>query len=151
MKALVAVKRVVDYNVKIRVKDDGSGIEKENVKMSINPFDEIALEEAVRLKEKGTVTEVLVVSIGNDNVKETIRAALAIGGDRGIHVSTELELEPLGIAKILAELCRKEEIKIALLGKQAIDDDFNQTGQKLAAILKWPQATFASKVELKDE
>ena len=151
MKALVAVKRVVDYNVKIRVKDDGSGVEKDNVKMSINPFDEIALEEAVRLKEKGIVTEVLVVSIGNDNVKETIRAALAIGGDRGIHVSTELELEPLGIAKILAELCRKEEIKIALLGKQAIDDDFNQTGQKLAAILKWPQATFASKVEIKDE
>ena len=151
MKALVAVKRVVDYNVKIRVKGDGSGVEKDNVKMSINPFDEIALEEAVRLKEKGIVTEVLVVSIGNDNVKETIRAALAIGGDRGIHVSTELELEPLGIAKILAELCRKEEIKIALLGKQAIDDDFNQTGQKLAAILKWPQATFASKVEIKDE
>ena len=151
MKALVAVKRVIDYNVKIRVKEDGSGVEKDNVKMSINPFDEIALEEAVRLKEKGIVTEVLVVSIGNDNVKETIRAALAIGGDRGIHVSTELELEPLGIAKILAELCRKEEIKIALLGKQAIDDDFNQTGQKLAAILKWPQATFASKVEIKDE
>ncbi len=151
MKALVAVKRVVDYNVKIRVKDDGSGVEKDNVKMSINPFDEIALEEAVRLKEKGIVTEVVVVSIGNDNVKETIRSALAIGGDRGIHVSTELELEPLGIAKTLAELCKKEEIKIALLGKQAIDDDFNQTGQKLAAILKWPQATFASKVEIKDE
>ena len=150
MKALVAVKRVVDYNVKIRVKDDGSGVEKDNVKMSINPFDEIALEEAVRLKEKGIVSEVVVVSIGNDNVKETIRSALAIGGDRGIHVSTELELEPLGIAKTLAELCRKEEIKIALLGKQAIDDDFNQTGQKLAAILKWPQATFASKVEIKD-
>ena len=151
MKALVAVKRVIDYNVKIRVKDNGSGVEKDNVKMSINPFDEIALEEAVRLKEKGIVKEVLVVSIGNHSVKETIRSALAIGGDKGIHVLTELELEPLGIAKTLAELCKKEEIKIALLGKQAIDDDFNQTGQKLAAILKWPQATFASKVEIKDE
>ena len=151
MKALVAVKRVIDYNVKIRVKDDGSGVEKENVKMSINPFDEIAVEEAVRLKEKGIINEVLVVSIGNDDVKETIRSALAIGGDRGIHVSTELDLEPLGIAKILAEICKKEEINIALLGKQAIDDDFNQTGQKLAAILNWPQATFASKVEIKDE
>ncbi len=151
MKALVAVKRVIDYNVKIRVKDDGSGVEKENVKMSINPFDEIALEEAVRLKEKGIVKEVLVVSIGNHSVKETIRSALAIGGDRGIHVLTELELQPLGIAKTLAELCKKEEINIALLGKQAIDDDFNQTGQKLAAILKWPQATFASKVEIKDQ
>ena len=151
MKALVAVKRVIDYNVKIRVKDDGSGVEKDNVKMSINPFDEIALEEAVRLKEKGIVKEVLVVSIGNHSVKETIRSALAIGGDKGIHVLTDLELEPLGIAKTLAELCKKEEINIALLGKQAIDDDFNQTGQKLAAILKWPQATFASKVEIKGE
>ena len=151
MKALVAVKRVIDYNVKIRVKEDCSGVEKENVKMSINPFDEIAVEEAVRLKEKDIINEILVVSIGGPDTKETIRSALAIGGDRGIHVSTELDLEPLGIAKILAELCKKEEINIALLGKQAIDDDFNQTGQKLAAILNWPQATFASKVEIKDE
>ena len=147
MKAFVAVKRVIDYNVKIRVKEDGSGVEKDNVKMSINPFDEIALEEAVRLKEKGIVNEVLVVSIGDNSVKETIRAALAIGGDRGIHVVTEVALEPLGVAKILAEICKKEAINIALLGKQAIDDDFNQTGQKLAAILNWPQVTFASKVE----
>jgi electron transfer flavoprotein beta subunit len=151
MKALVAVKRVIDYNVKIRVKEDCSGVEKENVKMSINPFDEIAVEEAVRLKEKGIINEILVVSIGGADTKETIRSALAIGGDRGIHVLTELALEPLGIAKILAELCKKEEINIALLGKQAIDDDFNQTGQKLAAILNWPQATFASKVEIKNE
>ena len=135
MKALVAIKRVIDYNVKIRVKEDGSDVEKDNVKMSINPFDEIALEEAVRLKEKGVVNEVLVVSIGDNSVKETIRAALAIGGDRGIHIGTEGALEPLGVAKILAEICKKEAINIALLGKQAIDDDFNQTGQKLAAIL----------------
>ena len=148
MKALVAVKRVIDYNVKIRVKEDCSGVEKENVKMSINPFDEIAVEEAVRLKEKDIINEIIIVSIGGSDTKETIRSALAIGGDRGIHVSTELVLEPLGIAKILAELCKKEEINIALLGKQAIDDDFNQTGQKLAAILNWPQATFASKVEI---
>ena len=151
MKALVAVKRVIDYNVKIRVKEDGSGVEKENLKMSINPFDEIAVEEAVRLKEKGFINEILVVSIGGPDTKETIRSALAIGGDRGIHVSTELDLEPLGIAKILSEICKKEEINIALLGKQAIDDDFNQTGQKLAAILDWPQATFASKLEIKDK
>ena len=151
MKALVAVKRVIDYNVKVRVKSDGTGVEKDNVKMSINPFDEIAIEEAVRLKEKGLINEVLVISIGNESVKETIRSALAIGGDRGIHVLTELELEPLGVSKILSEICKKEEINIALLGKQAIDDDFNQTGQMLAASLNWPQATFASKVEIKDE
>ena len=151
MKALVAVKRVIDYNVKIRVKDDGSGVEKENVKMSINPFDEIAVEEAVRLKEKGIVNEIVIVSIGDQAAKETIRSALAIGADRGIHVLTDLALEPLGIAKILSEICKKEEINIALLGKQAIDDDFNQTSQKLAAILEWPQATFASKVEIKDD
>ena len=141
MKALVAVKRVIDYNVKIRVKEDCSGVEKENVKMSINPFDEIAVEEAVRLKEKGIINEILVVSIGGQ-IQETIRSALAIGGDRGIHVSTELDLEPLGIAKILCELCKKEEINIALLGKQAIDDDFNQTGQKLAAILELASGYF---------
>ena len=146
MKALVAVKRVVDYNVKVRVKSDETGVEKENVKMSINPFDEIAIEEAVRLKEKSIVDEVIVVSIGNHSVKETIRSALAIGADRGIHILSDVELEPLGVAKILSELCKKEKIDIALLGKQAIDDDFNQTGQKLAALLNWPQATFASKL-----
>ena len=151
MKALVAVKRVIDYNVKIRVKDDGSGVEKENVKMSINPFDEIAVEEAVRLKEKGIINDIVIVSIGSHDSKETIRAALAIGGDKGVYVSTEVAIEPLGIAKILAEICKKEDISIALLGKQAIDDDFNQTGQKLAAILNWPQATFASNVEIKGE
>ena len=146
MKALVAVKRVVDYNVKVRVKSDETGVEKENVKMSINPFDEIAIEEAVRLKEKSILDEVIVVSIGKHSVKETIRSALAIGADRGIHILSDIELEPLGVAKILSELCKKEKIDIALLGKQAIDDDFNQTGQKLAALLNWPQATFASKV-----
>tara|TARA_E500000331_G_C17176768_1_gene678681 strand:- start:333 stop:1085 length:753 start_codon:yes stop_codon:yes gene_type:complete len=146
MKALVAVKRVIDYNVKIRVKGDETGIEEENVKMSINPFDEIAIEEAVRLREQGHIDEIIVVSIGNQSVKETIRATLAIGGDRGIHVLVKNKLEPLGIAKLLAEICKKENISIALLGKQAIDDDFNQTGQKLAGILQWPQATFASKV-----
>jgi len=146
MKALVAVKRVIDYNVKVRVKPDETGVEKENVKMSINPFDEIAIEEAVRLKEKNLVDEVIVVSIGNHSVKETIRSALAIGADRGIHIQADIELEPLGVAKILSELCKKEKIDIALLGKQAIDDDYNQTGQKLAALLNWPQATFASKI-----
>ena len=146
MKALVAVKRVVDYNVKVRVKSDETGVEKENVKMSINPFDEIAIEEAVRLKEKSILDEVIVVSIGKHSAKETIRSALAIGADRGIHILSDIELEPLGVAKILSELCKKEKIDIALLGKQAIDDDFNQTGQKLAALLNWPQATFASKV-----
>ena len=151
MKALVAVKRVIDYNVKVRVKSDESDVEKDNVKMSINPFDEIAIEEAVRLKEKDIVKEIIVVSIGNNSVKETIRSALAIGGDRGIHVSSDIDLEPLGVAKILSEICRKNEIDIALLGKQAIDDDFNQTGQKLAALLNWPQATFASKITIEND
>ena len=145
MKALVAVKRVIDYNVKIRVKEDGSGVEKDNVKMSINPFDEIALEEAVRLKEKGIINEVLVVSIGDNSVKETIRAALAIGGDRGVHVFAEGDLEPLGVAKILAEICKKEAINIALLGKQAIDDDFNQTGQKFSCNIKLASSNFCIK------
>ena len=151
MKALVAVKRVIDYNVKVRVKPDESGVEKDNVKMSINPFDEIAIEEAVSLKEKGIIDEVLVVSIGNNLVKETIRSALAIGGDKGIHVVSEIDLEPLGVAKILAQICKKNKIEIALLGKQAIDDDFNQTGQKLAALLDWPQATFASNITFKED
>ena len=148
MKVLVAVKRVIDYNVKVRVKSDETGVEKDNVKMSINPFDEIAIEEAVRLKEKNIVNEIIVVSIGDHSVKETIRSALAIGGDRGIHILSEAELEPLGVAKILSEICKREQINIALLGKQAIDDDFNQTGQKLAALLNWPQATFASKISI---
>ena len=148
MKALVAVKRVVDYNVKIRVKADCSGVETDNVKMSINPFDEIAVEEAVRLKEKGIVNEIIIVSIGNSSVKETIRSALAIGGDRGIHILVDINLEPLGVAKLLSKICEAEKIDIALLGKQAIDDDYNQTGQKLAAILNWPQATFASNVKV---
>ncbi|MBF96704.1 MAG: electron transfer flavoprotein subunit beta [Pelagibacterales bacterium] len=151
MKALVAVKRVIDYNVKVRVKTDESGVEKDNVKMSINPFDEIAIEEAVRLKEKNILDEVVVVSIGDNSVKETIRSALAIGGDRGIHVMANIDLEPLGVAKILAEFCKREQVDVAFLGKQAIDDDFNQTGQKLAALLNWPQATFASKVIIKEK
>ena len=151
MKALVAVKRVIDYNVKVRVRPDGTGVEKDNVKMSINPFDEIAIEEAVRLKEKGIIDEIFVVSIGNNSVKETIRSALAIGGDSGIHVISELDLEPLGVAKILSHICKENKIDIALLGKQAIDDDFNQTGQMLAALLDWPQATFASNITLKED
>ena len=148
MKVLVAVKRVIDYNVKVRVKSDETGVEKDNVKMSINPFDEIAIEEAVRLKDKNIVNEIIVVSIGDNSVKETIRSALAIGGDRGVHVLSDIDLEPLGVAKILSEICKNEQVDIALLGKQAIDDDFNQTGQKLAALLNWPQATFASKVKI---
>ncbi len=146
MKALVAVKRVVDYNVKIRVKKDGSGVETDNVKMSMNPFDEIAVEEAVRLKEKGKINEVVAISIGNAQSSETIRAAFAIGADRGIHVHSDKDLEPLSIAKVLTHFIKKEEVDIAILGKQAIDDDFNQTGQMVAAMLNWPQATFASKI-----
>ncbi len=151
MKVLVAVKRVIDYNVKIRVKADSSGVEKENVKMSMNPFDEIAVEEAVRLKEGNKIDEVIIVSIGSDSVQETIRGALAIGGDRGIHVNTEDMLEPLAVAKILKKIIQDEKIDFAILGKQAIDDDFNQTGQMLAGILDWPQATFASKVVLENK
>ena len=150
MKVIVAVKRVIDYNVKIRVKQDQTGVEKENVKMSMNPFDEIAVEEAIRLKEQGKVDEVIIVSIGDENVQETIRAALAIGGDRGVHVYAEGSLEPLILAKILAKIVKKENVDLAILGKQAIDGDFNQTGQMLAGLLDWPQATFASKVILKD-
>ena len=146
MKALVAVKRVIDYNVKIRVKQDNSGVEKENVKMSMNPFDEIAVEEAIRLKEKNLIDEIVVVSIGSDNVQETIRSALAMGADRGILVKTDNELEPLAVAKILKYFVEKEESDITILGKQAIDDDYNQTGQILGGLLNYPQATFASKV-----
>ncbi|MGE5502919.1 MAG: electron transfer flavoprotein subunit beta/FixA family protein [Actinomycetota bacterium] len=150
MKLLVAVKRVIDYNVKIRVKTDGSGVETANVKYSMNPFDEIAVEEAVRLKEAGKATEIVVVSMGPAAAQETIRTALAMGGDRGILVQTEDELQPLAVAKLLKALVDKEQPGMVILGKQAIDDDSNQTGQMLAALLKWPQGTFASKVALGD-
>ena len=148
MKALVCVKRVIDYNVRIRVKSDKSGVEKDNVKMSMNPFDEIAVEEAVRLKEKGIVTEIVVLSIGSDSSQETIRTGLAMGGDRGILVkSSDEDIDPLNIGKIIKKVCDKENPDLIILGKQAIDDDCNQTGQILATLLKYPQATFASKVE----
>jgi electron transfer flavoprotein beta subunit len=150
MKILVAVKRVVDYNVKIRVKSDGSGVDLANVKMSMNPFDEIAVEEAVRLRESGVATEVVVVSAGPTQCQETLRTALAIGADRAILVETDLELQPLAVAKILKTLCEKEQAQIVILGKQAIDDDSNQTGQMLASLLDIPQATFASKVVIAD-
>jgi len=146
MKALVAVKRVVDYNVKVRVKADGTGVDTANVKMSMNPFDEIAVEEAVRLKEAGVVTEIVAVSAGVQACQETLRTALAIGADRAILVETDAELQPLAVAKLLKALCEKESPQLVILGKQAIDDDANQTGQMLAALLGWPQATFASKV-----
>ena len=149
MRVLVPVKRVIDYNVKIRVKPDGSGVDMANVKMSMNPFDEIAVEEAVRLKEAGKVTEVIAVSIGPAQAQETIRTALAIGADRGILVTQE-GAEPLAVAKILKALVEKEGVELVILGKQAIDDDSNQTGQMLAALLGWGQATFASKVVLGD-
>jgi len=148
MKALVAVKRVVDYNVKVRVKSDQTGVDIANVKMSMNPFDEIAVEEAVRLKEKGVLTEVVVVSCGVTQCQETLRTAMAIGADRGILVETNEELQPLAVAKLLKALADKEQPGMVILGKQAIDDDCNQTGQMLAALADWPQATFASKVEL---
>lgn len=148
MKILVCVKRVVDYNVKVRVKSDGSGVELANVKMSMNPFDEIAVEEAVRLKEKGVATEIVVVSIGDDKSQEVIRSAIAVGADRGVHVAAEGTVEPLTVAKILQKVAEKEQPQLILLGKQAIDDDSNQTGQMLAALLGWPQGTFASKVEV---
>ena len=150
MKILVAVKRVVDYNVKVRVKSDNSGVDIANVKMSMNPFDEIAVEEAVRLKEAGIATEVVVVSAGPTQCQETLRTALAIGADRAILVESEAELQPLAVAKLLKALCDKEQAQIVLLGKQAIDDDSNQTGQMLAALLDIPQATFASKVVIAD-
>ncbi len=150
MKVLVPVKRVVDFNVKVRVKADGSGVETANVKMSMNPFDEIAIEEAVRLKEAGVATEIVAVSCGPQACQETLRTALALGADRAILVETEIELQPLAVAKLLRAIAQKEGVQLAILGKQAIDDDCNQTGQMLAALLGWPQATFASKVKLAD-
>jgi electron transfer flavoprotein beta subunit len=150
MKVLVPVKRVVDYNVKVRVKSDGSGVDIANVKMSMNPFDEIAVEEAVRLKEKGVVSEIVAVSCGVAKCDETLRTAMAIGADRAILVETDVELEPLAVAKLLKALVDKEQPQLVILGKQAIDDDCNQTGQMLAALADLPQATFASKVEVAD-
>ena len=148
MKVLVPVKRVVDYNVKVRVKSDGSGVDIANVKMSMNPFDEIAVEEAVRLREKGVVTEVIAVSCGVTQCTETLRTAMAIGADRAILVETDVELQPLAVAKLLKALVDKEGPQLVIMGKQAIDDDSNQTGQMLAALADWPQATFASKVDV---
>ncbi|MGB8856971.1 MAG: electron transfer flavoprotein subunit beta/FixA family protein [Burkholderiales bacterium] len=150
MKALVAVKRVVDYNVKVRVKPDQSGVELANVKMSMNPFDEIALEEAIKLKEAGVVTEVVAVSMGVAACQETLRTALAMGADRAILVETDVDLQPLAVAKLLKAIAQKESPQIVILGKQAIDDDANQTGQMFAALMNWPQATFASKVSIAD-
>ena len=151
MKILVPVKRVVDYNVKVRVKSDNSGVELDNVKMSMNPFDEIAVEEALRLKEKGIATEVIAISIGVSQVQETIRNALAMGADSGIFVEVNETLEPLNIAKIISSIAKKEDIDLMILGKQAIDDDMNATSQMVAALLNWPQATFASKIEIIDK
>ncbi len=150
MKILVAVKRVVDYNVKVRVKSDQTDVDIANVKMSMNPFDEIAIEEAVRLKEAGIASEVVAVSCGVAQAQETLRTAMAIGADRSILVETDVVLQPLAVAKILKALAEKEQAQLVILGKQAIDDDSNQTGQMLAALLNWPQATFASKVEIAD-
>ncbi len=151
MKLLVPVKRVVDYNVKVRVKADGSGVETAGVKMSMNPFDEIAVEEAVRLKEKGVATEIVAVSMGIAACAETIRTALAMGADRGILVETDVELQPLAVAKLLKALTDKEQPGLIIMGKQAIDDDMNATGQMLAALLGWPQGTFASRVSIEGE
>ncbi len=150
MKVLVPIKRVVDYNVKIRVKADQTGVDLANVKMSMNPFDEIAIEEAVRLKEAGTVDEVIVVSIGPQQAQETIRTALAMGADRGILIKTDDKVEPLNVAKILKGVVEAESPELVILGKQAIDDDANQTGQMLAALLGWAQGTFAAKIDIKD-
>lgn len=148
MKILVPIKRVVDYNVKVRAKSDSSDVDIANVKMSVNPFDEIAVEEAVRLKEAGNVEEIIVLTIGPEKAQEQLRTAMAIGADRGIHVVTDARVEPLGVAKALKHFVEKESPDIVLMGKQAIDGDYNQTGQMLSALLDWPQATFASKVEL---
>lgn len=150
MKILVAVKRVVDYNVKIRVKSDQSGVDTANVKMSMNPFDEIAVEEAIRLKEAGIASEIVVFSAGSQQCQETLRTALAIGADRAILVETDVDLQPLAVAKLLQAVCNKEQPQLIILGKQAIDDDSNQTGQMLAALMDIPQATFASKVAFVD-
>jgi electron transfer flavoprotein beta subunit len=150
MKILVPIKRVVDFNVKVRVKPDGSGVDTANVKMSMNPFDEIAVEEAVRLKEKGIATEIVAVTCGLTACQETLRTALALGADRAILVETDVELQPLAVAKLLAAIAAKEQPQLVILGKQAIDDDASQTGQMLAALLDWPQAAFASKVDIAD-
>ena len=151
MKILVAVKRVIDYNVQIRVKEDGSGVVTENVKMSSNPPDDNAIEEAVRIKESGKASEIVAITIGEEKAQETVRKALAVGADRGILVKTEGNVEPLAVAKILQKIVDKEKPDLVFMGKQAIDDDCNQTGQMLAAILNWPQATFASKIEVKEK
>lgn len=148
MKVLVAVKRVIDYNVKVRIKADGSAVDAENVKMSMNPFDEIAVEEAVRLKEAGTVSEIVAVSLGHRQCEETLRTALAMGADRAILVESEIDLQPLAVAKLLTALAQREQPALIFLGKQAIDDDANQTGQMVAALLGWGQGTFASKIEI---
>ena len=150
MKVIVSVKRVVDYNVKVRVKSDGTGVETANVKMSMNPFDEIAIEEAVRLKEAGVATEIIAVSCGVQACQETLRTALAIGADRAVLVETDAQLQPLAVAKLLKAVCQKESPQLVITGKQAIDDDSNQTGQMLAALMGWPQATFASKLKIAD-
>jgi electron transfer flavoprotein beta subunit len=151
MKILVPVKRVVDFNVKVRVKADGSGVETSGVKMSMNPFDEIAIEEAVRLKEKGIATEIVAVSMGGAQCSETIRTALAMGADRGILVETDVELQPLAVAKLLRAIVEREQPQLVIMGKQAIDDDMNATGQMLAAMLGWPQGTFASRVAIEGD
>ena len=151
MKILVAVKRVIDYNVQIRVKEDGSGVVTDNVKMSTNPPDDNAVEEAVKIKEAGKATEVIAITVGEEKAQETVRKALAVGADRGIHVKAEGILEPLAVSKILQKVVEKEKPDLVFMGKQAIDDDCNQTGQMLAALLNWPQATFASKIDLKDK
>ena len=150
MKLLVAVKRVIDYKAKVRAKTDGSAVEMANVKMAMNPFDEIAVEEALRIKEAGNADEVIVVSAGIKACQETLRVALAMGADRAIHIETDIELQPLAVAKLLKAIVEKESPDVVILGKQAIDDDCNQTGQMLAALLDWPQATFASKVDIVD-
>ena len=151
MKILVAVKRVIDYNVQIRVKEDGSGVHTDNVKMATNPPDDNAIEEAVKIKESGKVKEVVAVTIGEEKAQETVRKALAVGADRGIHIKTDCYVEPLGVAKILKKIVEKEKPDLVFMGKQAIDDDCNQTGQMLAAMLGWSQGTFVSKIELKDK
>jgi len=151
MKILVAVKRVIDYNVQIRVKEDGSGVNTDNVKMSTNPPDDNAVEEAIKLKESGKAKEIVAVTIGEEKAQETVRKALAVGADRGIHIKSDNYIEPLGIAKILKKIVKKEKPDLVFLGKQSIDDDCNQTGQMLAAMLNWPQGTFASKIEQKDK
>ncbi|MBX7145876.1 MAG: electron transfer flavoprotein subunit beta/FixA family protein [Alphaproteobacteria bacterium] len=151
MKILVPVKRVIDFNVKIRIKSDQSGVETTNVKMSMNPFDEIAVEEAIRIKEQNKANEVICVSIGPQQSQETLRTALAMGADRAIHIATNEDLEPLAIAKILQTIAHKEKPELIIMGKQSIDDDCNQTGQMLAGLLNWPQATFASKVKIQDQ